>query len=383
MSSAVHPSDETQRIVAIDVVRGVALFGVLTVNLITEFRVSIFWQFLPPAAYPPGYDAAVERVVEIALESKAFALFSLLFGIGLGIQFERLQETGRAGYFLSRRLIALLAFGLLHMVFIWNGDILAEYAIAGFVVLPFLRLPAERLVKAALIFFVIFFGLAFVAQPVRLPDAAALERHVAAATEVYANGSYPEIWRFSLDELRLMLPLHLNVFARTVGLMFLGAGIWKSGLLDGSAENERAIAVFSVIATVVGLALAAVNRPAIVPGMVAPIVLALGYGSLIYSVARRHGGWVVRSLAAIGRMAFTNYILQSVVFSLVFFGFGAGLFGEMGAAMAFVLGFCVYVMQAVSSTIWLRYYRYGPLEWLWRALMYGTPWPALRYAAEK
>jgi uncharacterized protein len=373
MSSPVRPSDETQRIVAIDVVRGVALFGVLTVNLITEFRVSIFQQFLPAAGPPEAYDAAVERVVELALESKAFALFSLLFGIGLGIQYERLQRAGRAGYFLSRRLIALLAFGLLHLLFIWNGDILAEYAIAGFVVLPFLRLPAERLVKAALVFCLIFFGLAFFPQPVQLPDAATLGRHVAAATVVYANGSYPEIWRFNIEELRLMLPLHLNVFPRTVGLMLLGAGIWKSGLLNRSPENERAIAVFSVIATVVGLGLAAVNRPAIVPGMVAPVVLALGYGSLIYSLASRRSGVLLRPLAALGRMAFTNYILQSVVFSRIFFGFGAGQFGKMGAAAALVLGLAVYAVQAMLSMIWLRYYRYGPLEWLWRALMYGVP----------
>lgn len=350
----------SQRILAIDVVRAVALFGVLVVNLITEFRVSLFRQFL---AVP---ETAVERVVDFALESKAFSLFSLLFGLGLAIQHERLQDTGRAIYFLSRRLIALLAFGLLHLLFLWNGDILTEYAIAGFVVLPFLRLPADRLAKAALVFFVIFFALAVVSPPLRLPDSASLERHVDLARRVYANGSYAEIWRFSLEELRLILPLHVNVFARTVALMLLGAAVWKSGLLTHS------IALFSVLATAAGLALTAVDRPAILSGMVAPIVLALGYGALLYTIAR--GGkprFVLEPLAALGRMAFTNYILQSVVFAFVFFGFGAGQFGKMGAAHALVLGLAVYVAQVILSVIWLRYFQYGPLEWLWRALMYG------------
>jgi len=350
----------SQRILAIDVVRGVALFGVLVVNLITEFRVSIFQQFLT------GPGSAVERVVDFALESKAFALFSLLFGIGLAIQHERLQETGRATWFLSRRLIALLAFGLLHLLFIWNGDILTEYAIAGFVVLPFLRLPADRLAKASLAFFAIFFFLAFVPQPLRLPDSASLERHVALATRVYANGSYAEIWRFSFEELRLILPLHVNVFARTVALMLLGAAVWKSELLT------RSIAVFSVLATAAGLGLTAVDEPAIVSGMVAPIVLALGYGALLYTLAR--GGkprFVLEPLAALGRMAFTNYILQSVVFAFVFFGFGAGQFGKMSAAQALVLGLAVYVAQMMLSMVWLRSFQYGPLEWLWRVLMYG------------
>ena len=370
MPADARPSDEAQRIVAIDGVRGVALFGVLTVNLITEFRVSIFRQFLPVTVPPDAVEAMVERAVELALESKAFALFSLLFGIGLGIQFERLQQTGRAAYYLSRRLIALLAFGLVHLLFIWNGDILAEYAIAGFVVLPFLRLPAERLIKGAAVCLVIFFGLAFVSQPLSLPAAPALERHVAAATHVYANGSYAEIWRFSLGELRLMLPLHVNVFPRTVGLMFLGAGLWKSGLLNGSVENERAIAVFAGAATAIGFGLASLSGPAIVPAMLAPIVLALGYGALIYTIAQ-HAPHAARPLAALGRMAFTNYILQSVVFSLVFFGFGAGQFGKLGAAEALILGVATYVAQIVLSSIWLRYHRFGPLEWLWRVMMYG------------
>jgi uncharacterized protein len=365
---------ETRRIVAIDVVRGAALFGVLVVNLTTEFRVSIFQQLIPNAVGSEGPDAAVERFVHLFLESKAFALFSLLFGMGLAMQFERLCETGRVHYFLSRRLVALLAFGLLHLLFIWNGDILTEYAIAGFVVLPFLRLSPESLAKAAAVFFLIFFGFVLVPQPVTLPDASALERHVAAATHVYANAPYWEIWRFSLQELRLMLPLHLNVFPRTVALMLLGACIWKSGVLRRSSEYGRGIAVFAVLATSLGLVLTSVAAPAIVPGMVAPIVLAVGYGSMIYSIATlRRFQVVLQPIAAVGRMAFTHYILQSLVFSFIFFGFGLGQFGKVGAAKALALGCAVYVVQAVASTIWLRYYRFGPLEWLWRTSMYGQP----------
>src|SRR5690606_6747978 len=132
---------------------------------------------------------------------------------------ERLGDSGRAGYFLVRRLLALLAFGLVHLVFIWNGDILTEYAIAGFVALPFLRLPPAALAKAAAFCFAVFLSLAIFPQPARLPDLPALQRHIEEATRVYANGAYPETLAFSVRELRLMLPLHLNVFARTVGFI--------------------------------------------------------------------------------------------------------------------------------------------------------------------
>src|SRR5262245_41607445 len=113
--SAVPPRS---RIDAIDAVRGAALFGVLVVNVLTAFRVSFFEQFLP-APISPGLDGAVEKLVAFAFEEKFFSLFSLLFGVGLAIQLERFSRGGRPFYFLTRRLLALLAFGLVHLLLIW------------------------------------------------------------------------------------------------------------------------------------------------------------------------------------------------------------------------------------------------------------------------
>src|SRR5881394_2351361 len=133
--SSVPPEE---RIASFDILRGVALFGVMAVNLETEFRVSIFQQFLPAGRPLLMSDRIVEDFVSFVLELKAFALFSLLFGVGLAIQSDRLSGTGRAPYWLARRLGVLLLLGLIHLLFIWNGDILTEYALAGFLVLPFL-----------------------------------------------------------------------------------------------------------------------------------------------------------------------------------------------------------------------------------------------------
>jgi uncharacterized protein len=366
------------RIEAIDVVRGAALFGVLTVNLVTAFRISIFTQFLPAADGGGSWDALAERFVAFALESKAFALFSLLFGIGLAIQFERLVESGRADYFLVRRLLALLAIGLLHLVFVWNGDILTEYAIAGFVALPFLRLPAAGLAKAAGVFLVVFIGLAIFPQPVKLPDPTALRQHADEAARVYANGSYLETLAFGVRELRLMLPLHLNVFPRTVALILLGGWFWKSGVLQEALARSQWTFLWGLAGTLLGLLLSVLDER-IISGMVAPVVLALGYGALIYSVATMPSvERFMRPVAALGRMAFTNYILQSIVLSFIFFGFGLGRFGRMGAAQGLVLACVLYGAQAALSMLWLRYFRFGPLEWLWRVLMYGRLFPNAR-----
>src|SRR4051812_24996360 len=115
-SESVAPDD---RIESIDAIRGLVLFGVLIVNLVTEFRVSIFQQFIGVSA-TSGLDFGVERLVSLGIEAKAFCLFAVLFGVGLAIQFERLVPRGRPMYWLARRLAALLVFGIVHLLFIWN-----------------------------------------------------------------------------------------------------------------------------------------------------------------------------------------------------------------------------------------------------------------------
>jgi uncharacterized membrane protein YeiB len=232
--------------------RGLALFGVLAINLETEFRVSIFRQLLPSAPYP-GWDGIVDAALNLFVDMKAFALFSFLFGVGLAIQFDRLATSSRRTSLLVRRLLVLLLFGLIHLVLIWNADILTEYALAGFVVLPFLFAPR-----------------------------------------------------------------------------------W--------------------------------------------IILASGYAALVIAVAQTSiGTKLLRWAEPVGRMAFTNYIMQSIVLGFIFYGYGLGLFGKLGSMTGLLLVLGIYAAQIVMSRLWLAHFAYGPIEWLWRALMYGHA-PAFRKA---
>jgi len=150
--SSYSPINPSERIGSIDALRGVALLGVLAINLVTEFRISIFEQFLPAARPAAPLDRAVETILMLAVDMKAFALFSLLFGVGLAIQFEHLSTNPDRALLLFRRLIVLLALGLLHLCLIWNGDILTEYAIAGLIFLPFLFGPRWLLASGAATF---------------------------------------------------------------------------------------------------------------------------------------------------------------------------------------------------------------------------------------
>lgn len=368
--SGVPPED---RIAPIDILRGIALFGVMAVNVVNQFRVSMFQQFLPgiePLSLP---DRIAGLVISQVLELKAFALFSLLFGIGLAIQFEKLSRGGRPFHFLGRRLAVLLAFGLIHYFLIWNGDILTEYALAGLIVLPFLRGP--KWMAGWLAFWVLYFYVVMptMGLPIWWPDTATFQRAVDEANHVQATGGFAEIWRLGLDELPLWLPLHEYIFPRTVGLLLLGVFAWRSGMFKDLGRLKPRLAIGAVVGIGVGAALTTLDGSG---GRIATVVLALGYASAVLWLTQLPRiGRALKVFAPLGKMAFTNYIAQSVVFSAIFFGWGLGLFGKLSAAMALLIGVVVYAGQVVSSAWWLGRFRYGPLEWLWRTLTYGKKQP--------
>ena len=373
------------RLDSIDILRGIALFGVLVVNLICEFRVSIFQQFLP--AIEPTFmaDKIVEMFVSMALEMKAFALFSFLFGVGLAVQFERLSRRGRAYYWLSRRLGVLLVFGLLHLLFVWNGDILTEYAILGILVLPFLAAPTWAIAMAIAFSLSLYIVMPAMPLPIPWPSTELLQLHVTDANIAYATGSALEVWRFSIRELNLLLPLHLWILPRTIGLFLLGILAWRSGFMQHQERHQRflwiagGVGILTGSATTIAIAVGATSSWGIfgtlLPNM-STLILALGYGSLALALVQLNVvGQVLKVFAPLGRMAFTNYLMQSVIFGFIFFGYGLGYFGRLGAMHALLIGIAVYSMQVLLSSWWLSRFRFGPLEWLWRTLMYGIRQP--------
>jgi uncharacterized protein len=357
----VAPAD---RLAALDILRGLALFGVMAINVVSEFRVSIFEQFLPAKTTSP-LDRAVEGFLDQFISLRALALFSLLFGVGLAIQFDRLAAKRRA-VLLLRRLMALLAIGLIHLTLIWNGDILTQYALAGLFVLPFLFGPRWLLGTAGLLFLGLYLTL-YLNRLVPLADTNWLAEHVAEARRVYGSGNFSEILSFRIGELRAIAPLHIWVFPRTLALFLLGAFIWRTGVLPRAAANRELL--FGAALTAAVLTMNA-RQP------LATVTLAFAYGAFVIGVASTPLGAKLLGWAApLGRMAFTNYLAQSVIFGCAFYSYGLGLFGRLGATTALALGVAVYVAQVIFSRWWLRRYSFGPVEWLWRTLMYGKLQP--------
>ena len=381
---ALAPDD---RLRSIDCVRGLALFGVLAINLETEFRVSIFTQFMP-SAVNRGVDGFIDATLFIFLQNKAFALFSLLFGVGLAIQFERLATSDRRAILLMRRLLALLVFGLIHMIFVWNGDTLTEYAVAGMVVVPLLYCRPTGLAVGAAGSFAVYLFLQFFPKFVPFPDAAWLGKHVAAAVQTYGSGDYGQVLNFRIRELPAIFPLHLYVFPRTLALMLLGALVWRMGLFkDVRKLGVLPLASGALIAAGLLLTLGSTTGaysgwPQFVVTLgtaLAPVLLATGYLALILVA---YGlGHVRRGLAwieSLGRMAFTNYVLQSIVLGFIFYGYGLGLFGRLSLIEGLIIVMMLYITQSMASHFWLKRFRYGPLEWMWRTATYGFAPPLLR-----
>ncbi len=389
-----RPVAASERDVTLDALRGLSLLGVLLVNDLDIFRVSLFEQLLVFHTHPGWGNHLVDVLVAALLEFKAFTLFSFLFGIGIGIQTERLGARGQAAsVFLARRLVVLLGFGLVHMFLISNVDILCLYAVCGCLLIPFLRCPAGLLASLGLAALALAFALPWGGF---IPSGKLMHEHATAAAKVYSMGSFREVLLFRWHETwEFMVPLLLSVLPRVFGVMLLGIAAWRAGLLRKPAQNRRLLIAVTLGAGGIGAAAtslvvfkASCGRPAIegLPqGLLdasASIPLAFAYAAafLLWMTKRRSGG-LIRSVAALGQMALTNYLLQSVILGLIFYSYGLGLFGRLGSTRAALFGVIIYLGQLAFSRSWLKHYRFGPAEWVWRSLTYGQRQP-MRQAEE-
>ncbi|MBS1787534.1 MAG: DUF418 domain-containing protein [Acidobacteria bacterium] len=385
-----QPIIATERVVALDVLRGVALLGVLLINLDSGFRGSLFAHILNFHTHPGWANHATDLVLAWIFQFKAFTLFSFLFGVGAGVQMERTAKRGRrTARFLFRRFTVLFAIGLFHMLLIWNGDILTLYAVCGLLLIPFIRLSCRWLAIAGIAVILLspylpFFGSLF-------PSETAIRTQAELATRIYATGSFTEIMSLRFNEaVHFISPLLIGVLPRTFGLMLLGIAAWRGRLVQQPVEHRKLLWGIVAIAGSLGALTTTLelwaketgNQPLAAFDWLysySAVLLAFAYGAgLLLCFGRgleERRGWLARLFSAVGQMALTNYLTQSVIFSLLFYGFGFGLFGKPGSASATGIGLAVFAVQLAISDWWLLRFRFGPVEWLWRSLTYGRRQP--------
>ncbi len=386
---AMEPVAASERFAALDILRGLALMGVLLVNLESDFRVSLARHILVFHTDPNRLDCAMDVAVAGLLEFKAITIFSLLFGAGSAIFAERAAMRGmNATRFLARRYLFLLLIGLCHLLLIWNGDILTLYAVCGALLLPILRMKTPVLGG---------FGIALVCLSFLIswdflwPTDAVLHRLAFEADSIYATGSFKSVLAFHWHETRqFILPLLSMTVLRTWGLMTLGAAAWRAGVFRDPHRHGDLLRTVAILGGSIGVWTTFQSVTASSTGHPAPyapllleagsyVPLALAYTAIILLLLQSP---IIRRRAtlfqAAGQMALTNYLMQSVVLSLLFYGYGLGLSGRLGSASAVLIGIALYVIQLGYSVWWLRRYHFGPVEWLWRTLTYGRRQPMRR-----
>lgn len=376
------PTTPSERLEVLDILRGLALFGVMAINVVVGFRISLFQRYSNEYLTASTSDLVFATVLWLFLETKAITIFTMLFGVGLAIQIDRLGEPDTAKPLLIRRLLILLVIGLVHMLLIWPGDILTWYAIAGLIALSSLFGSRDRLVRDALVFAALYVAL-LVLWPRPDMDANMLQAYNADALRAHRSGSFIQVLLVHWRAVPEIATWNLYALPQTVALFLFGAWIWRSDIVQKPDANERLLQTVAWIGCLGGFALIAAGtmadyaswRASVLLSL-STIALAMGYSAIVILIASGpHGqkwlGWA----APVGRMAFTNYLAQSVIFALIFFGYGLGLFNRLGVAATLAIGIAVYALQAVVSVWWLRRHRFGPMEWLWRSAMYGTPQP--------
>ena len=408
-----YPVEQAERIQIVDILRGFALFGILLVNM------AIFSQPFQSILFPadpemPWYDWAATWLIHFLAEGKFYSLFSMLFGLGMILLMERIEARGgRFVPFYVRRLLALLLIGLVHAFLIWPGDILILYALVGFPLLLFRKArPRTLLVWAAILIAVPLLLIAAATGLVALagmtPEGGQQIEQSFAATkagyladvargyEVYAGGSFPDITAQRAFDYLSMGLVSLFVLGFNVLAMFL-IGVWfgKRRSFSDLDANRPLFCKLLFWGLTVGLLGNAIYATLIMgiprfdasielliatvaQGIGAPMLM-LAYVSMICLLALRPAwGQRLQALAPVGQMALTNYLLQSIVCTLIFYGYGLALFGQVGAAWGIVLTVVIYVLLIPFSHWWMKRFLYGPAEWLWRSMTYGKPQPMRR-----
>lgn len=395
----------TRRLATLDLIRGVAVLGILAIN-IGGFAGPMASLTSPNLPHPvSSADEAAYALSFLFFEGKMRALFSLLFGAGLMLFWERMEAAGRNGDVLQvRRLFWLMALGALHYTLLWWGDILFLYAICGLGALMLRPLSNRALLAIALglYYFWHLWGLFDSAAAIgaetamRHGTATAAQIHLLAdRLEPIRSWASEEMRESRLGFLGLLLvklgerpfwqfQMVSGNFSETLPLMLVGMVIYRRGLFTGTLPRHR-LAAIGVTCTGAGLALTAMflawawprhfppvtMHAALVWGLAMPHLLCgCGYAALLVMAAPRLAPTPLgRRLIAAGRMAFSNYILTSLVMTFVFYGWGLGLFGTIGPAWQWLFVLAGWALMLAWSEPWLRHFRRGPLEWLWRSLI--------------
>lgn len=395
VDGAMTPVAAGERIDVIDILRGMTLFGILTANM-RGFNAPSQVYFNIGRMFTGTADSIAQGFIEFFVQDKCITLFAFLFGLGFAVQMDRAAERGKSVSFYPRRLGILLVIGLIHGLGVWWGDILLPYALMGFVLLQFRNRSQTTVAWWAVGLFCSEFLIAigfgvwgiFHPSPPPAPRAVGLSPEMLHAISVYRDGSFLGIARYRVfDWFDINWPAWWWI-TFVLPRFLAGLWVWRTGLLKNLEPHLPLIRKVCVWALAIGLAgdaamayfkfVAPPQRGVFtVQGLLNQIAhgvslpgLSCFYACVVVLMVQ-NADWKRRlaPFGAVGRMALTNYLLQSLI--LTYFYHWTKLYGKVGPAMGLIPTVVLFAVQIPVSVWWLRHHEFGPMEWLWRSLTYG------------
>lgn len=412
---AATPARLAERIGSLDLMRGIAVLGILAANIVAFGQPFSAYMFPETFLVPAGDDGGWMWIAQFVLiDGKMRGIFTVLFGVGLYLFMERAWARGQTCWLQARRLFFLMLFGMVHFFFIWRGDILFYYAVIGFIALLCLGWSPKDQLKVGLLGYfagAIFYALMmlplhFIADTSFGQNVAMAETRVgleegkqeALADDVIESGLKQSGDYIGFVEHRFsehwFEPLTNVLFfgLESLPLMLIGMGLYRLGFFNGGIDPGRmrfwgciGFLGGSLLHLLIGLWVQSIGftyygtLAAFVGVSPLPrLMMVLGIMALLAVYGPGWKGWLAQRFAAAGRAAFTNYLGTSILMLLVFHGWALGLFGELNRPQLYLVVLSAWIVILAWSKPWLERYRYGPLEWLWRCLNYRKMFPLKR-----
>ena len=426
MPAVFTPVQQSERIWIMDALRGFAILGIFIANLGGGFS---FYNESGPNTGPyfSSFDHNMTFLHHMLIEGKFYSIFSFLFGWGIALQLGRseaaqfqLPDGGSIGpkpvSFVRRRLLFMFLLGLAHIILLWPGDIVAFYSLVGFILIWMRNWKERTLVITAIILILSPILLYYLkkewARIMLAPSGLLWETGGRLGTELTGITSNEEFFSYQKNMNYFEL-VKVNIagfffrfadlffqsrISKVLGMFIIGYLMGRSGRFRSILANTRLLYVLAISGLALGLTANYIlarymennggayynlqpegwYRTIAYAMGVAP--LAIGYIAVFFLIARSRAGEKLFSvLQPVGKMAFSNYILQSIIGTLVFTGLGWGMMGQVGPVYFTLFAFLVFILQIILSMAWLHFFRYGPVEWLWRSATYGK-WQEIRNA---
>jgi len=369
------PVPVKRRIDTFDILRGVAIFGVLASDMIGLS--SPEHHFGPSRMWTDSANRATAFLLDVLVSEKFITLFSVLFGVGFAIQMERAARRGVVSLaFYWRRIAGLFFVGLIHGLFVWEGDILTTYAVFGLFLVLFRNRAQRTVLGWAIGLHALLFAAALAAwlvggKPTASPDG------VNRLLTLYGQGTWASIQHarmgnFMERHVASFPLLLLFVFPR----MLFGLWLWRTGFLQHLSTHKQFLRWLCPWTIAIGVAGEAITA-LLAQGDMGPLravcvpLLSCGYAcGVVVFVCANQWPWLRGALAATGRTSLSNYLFQRVFCTTLFYSYGFGLYGKIGPLAGLGITSLIYAAELLVSTWWIRRFQYGPVEWVWRSASY-------------